>query len=176
MSALFSKLTWVDYLTAITFLWGAYAGYRAGFFAEILKIAGYAITGLVTLYLKEGLAQYLTLKTFLNTASASAVAFFSLLILVFVLTRLLTVLIVKILKLGEGGFGSRILGLLIGASRWLVILSLAFMCVDALPLVPLQRDIHGRSVAGPKVAKITPLIFDFVSGLAAKRKEVPALT
>ena len=147
-------------------LWGCYVGYKSGLFPEILRIAAYLTTVIVTLKFHEPLAQYLTLRTFLNNATANAVAFFTLLIGVFILLRLITIIVLKLLKVGEGNFVYRIIGGVIGGCRWVVLLSLIFMLIDRSPLEPLKTDIHQRSFVGPKIATIAPMLFDFLSTLS----------
>ncbi len=166
MKEFVSKLTWVDYLTLIAVLRGCYVGYRSGLFPEFLRIAGYLVTVVVTFKFQEPVSQYLTLKTFLNAATCSAISFIGLLALVFALTKLVTMLLLKLLKIGEGGFFYRLLGMVIGACRWVILLSLIFMLIDFSPLAPLKSDIHNRSVVGAKVAALAPTIFEFLANLS----------
>lgn len=166
MKEFISRLTWVDYMIFIALLRGFYVGYRSGFFPEILRIAAYLVTVLLAFNFYEPLAQQLTLKTFLNHATASGAAFISILILAFAVTKLVTMLILKMLKVGEGGFILRFIGLLLGGFRWIVLLSLVFMLIDNSPLSQLKTDIHARSVIGNKVAQIGPLAFDYLSNLS----------
>ena len=166
MKEFISRLTWVDYLAMIAVLRGAYVGYKSGLFPEILRIAAYLVTVIVTFHFKEPLAQLITLKTFLNAATAGAVAFFSLLVGVLFLTKLVTALILKLLKIGDGGFFYRLLGLVIGACRWVILLSLLFMLIEYSPLSSLRADIRNRSVTGPEIAKIAPMLFDFLSNIS----------
>ncbi|MBI3252337.1 MAG: CvpA family protein [Candidatus Omnitrophica bacterium] len=141
-------------------------GYRSGFFPELLRIFSYLVTVIVTFHFHESLAQFLTLKTFLNETTAEAAAFGGLLIAVFLVTKLLTMLVLKLLKVGEGGFFYRILGAAVGACRWVVLLSLIFMWIGYLPMASLKSDIHERSLTGQKVSQIAPLLFDFLSKLS----------
>ena len=166
MSEFISRLTWVDYLTVLSMLWGGYVGYKSGLFPELLRIVAYVVTVIVTLKFHETLAQYLTLKTFLNNTTSGALAFLVLLIGVFFLLRLITIILLKLLKVGDGGFVNRVIGALIGGCRWVILLSLVFMVIDRSPLEPLKEDIHHRSVAGPKVMRIAPMLFDFLSSLS----------
>ncbi len=166
MSDFISRLTWVDYIAFVAVLWGFYVGYKSGLFPEVLRIAAYLATVILTLRFREPLAQYLTLKTFLNSATAAALSFFVLLLGTFFLLRLVTVILLKLLKIGEGGIFYRILGALIGGCRWIILLSLVFMLIDNSPLVPLKTDVHQRSLFGPKVSKIAPTLFDFLSTLS----------
>ena len=170
MNEFISRLTWVDYVALISVLWGAYVGYKSGLFPEILRIAAYLITVIVTFKFHEMLAEYLTLKTFLNHTTASALAFFALLLGVFFLLRLITIILLKLLKIGEGGFFYRLIGGAIGGCRWLILLSLIFMMIDRTPLDPLKADIHQRSLTGPKIAKIAPRLFNFLSTLSPQLK------
>jgi len=173
---LISKLTWVDYLAVIAVLRGAYVGYKAGLFPEILRIVAYLVTVIVTLRFHEALAQLLTLNTFLNAATANAVAFGALLLVTFVLCKLAQMLVLKLLKMGDGGVINKLLGLLLGACRWLIILSLAFMLIEFSPLTTLKTDIRERSVSGPRIASVAPTIFQFLSSLSpqlAVNEETP---
>ncbi len=166
MKEFFSQLTWVDYLTVIAVLRGCYVGYRSGLFPELLRLAGYVITVAITLRFYELLAQTLTLKTFLNLTSATAVAFIALLVAVFIVIKFLTFVLLKMLKVGEGGIFYRLVGLAVGACRWVVLLSMIFMIIDYLPMDSLKKDIHEHSVVGPKIVIIAPTIFDFLSHLS----------
>ena len=156
-------MTWVDYMALIAVLRGCYVGYKSGLFPEVLRISAYLVTVIVTLRFYEPFGQWLTLKTFLNLTTATAVSVFALLVGMFALSKLLTVLLLKLLKLGEGGFFYRLAGLVVGTCRWVILLSLVFMAVEHSPLVSLKSDIKERSVTGPWIAKVAPSIFDFLS-------------
>ena len=166
MKEFISRLTWVDYLTLVAVLRGCYVGYRSGFFPELLRITAYLVTVIVTLHFREPFAQTLTLKTFMNYTTASMVSFLLLLAGVFLTTKLMTGLFLRLLKLGEGGFIYRLIGLTLGACRWVILLSLIFMLIDTSPLTPLKTDIHERSLAGQKVSVLAPTLFDFLSAIS----------
>jgi uncharacterized membrane protein required for colicin V production len=161
-----SRLTWVDYLAMAAVLRGCYVGYKSGFFPELLRIAAYLLTAVVTLRFRESVSQFLTLNTFLNASTAEAVALGGLIVGVFVLAKLISLLILKMLKLGEGGFFYRLIGLVLGGCRWVVLLSLAFMLISGSPLAPLRTDIKERSVSGPQIERVAPMLFDFLSSLS----------
>ena len=166
MNELISKLTWVDYLALIALLRGLYVGSKSGVLHELLRVAAYVVTIIVTLYLFEPLAQYLTLHTFLNIESARAVGFIGALVLVYFLTKIIRVILVKLLKPGEGGAVNRIVGAAIGGARLLVLLSFFFMGVDHSPLTQLKADIHTRSLTGPKISVVAPALVGFMSQMA----------
>ncbi|MGH7198782.1 MAG: CvpA family protein [Candidatus Omnitrophota bacterium] len=168
MREFISKLTWVDYVAAVAVIRGCYVGFRSGFFPELLRIAAYLITAAGTLAYYEHLAQFLTLKTVLNYTTARALSFFLLMAGVFFLTKILIMLLLKLLKVGEGGVFYRLLGLGLGACRWVLLLSLLFMMVELSPLTPLKTDVHSRSLVGPKVARVAPALFDFLSSSLSK--------
>ena len=153
-------------MALVAVLWGFYVGYKGGLLPELLKIAAYLATVIVTLRFREPLAQYLTLKTFLNDTTASAIAFFVLLLGIYFLIRLITILLLKLLKIGQGGFFYRLSGALIGGCRWVILLSLVFMLIDNSPLTSLKTDIHQRSLTGPPLARVAPTLFDFLSTLS----------
>ena len=166
LKELISKLTWVDYLALIALLRGLYVGYKSGVFQELLRVAAYVVTILVTLCLFEPAAQYLTLHTFLNIDSARIIGFVAALIIVYLLTKVVRMLLVKLLKPGEGGAVNRLLAAAIGGARLLVLLSFFFMGVDHSPLTQLKADIHTRSLTGPKIAEAAPTLVAFMSQMA----------
>jgi len=157
------RLTWVDYVVFFALLRGFYVGYREGIFPELLRIASYMITVLVAFYFYDQVAQQLTLRTFLNNTTATAVAFVALIVAGFFVTLLIRMLLLKLLKVGEGGFFLRFIGLLLGGLRWLILLSFVFMLVDRSPLSQLKKDVHARSVVGEQVSQLGPVIFDFMA-------------
>jgi uncharacterized membrane protein required for colicin V production len=163
-----SKLTWVDYLAALAVLRGIYVGFRSGFFPELLRLASYLVTALVTFRFYEEASQYLTLHTFLNSTTATAVAVVVLLGSTLLATKLLTMLILKLLKIGEGGFFVRVIGAAMGGCRWLVLLSLIFMLIDRSPLSGLKSDVHRNSVSGQRIYDIAPTLFGFLSSVSPK--------
>ena len=166
MKELFSKLTWADYIALMAVLRGLYVGYKSGFFQELLRVAGYIVTLLLSLQFYRILASVLTLRTFLNESSARVIAFGALLVGVYIAVKIVRVIIAKALKVGEGGAGQRISGALVGAARLLVLLSFFFMLVDKTPLKELKMDVHERSLTGPYITKAAPAIFEFLSSVS----------
>ncbi len=166
MKEFIQRLTWVDYLAVIAVLRGCYVGYKSGLFPEILRIVSYVVTVLTAFHFREPVTQFLTLNTFLNATTSSAVAFFTLLVLVFLVTKLFSVLLLKMLKVGEGGFVLRAVGMLFGAVRWVLLLSLLFMLIANSPMTALRADIERRSLIGSEVSRVAPTLFDFLSNLS----------
>ncbi len=168
MKELVARLTWVDYLTAIAILRGIYIGYKTGLFQEILRVITYLASVIVTLLFYGMIAQQLTLTTFLNESASRIVAFAVLLAVALLVTKLLSRALLKLMKIGEGSPLARIAGALLGACRWVLLLSLTFMLIDHLPLSSLKTDIHTRSLAGPRVVQIAPTLFEFMNSLSPK--------
>ena len=156
----------MDYIAAIAVLRGFYVGYRGGIFPELLRIASYLLSVLVAFYFYEPLGQQVTMRTFLNSTTSAAVAFLALLVAGFLLTKLVRMILMKLLKVGEGGFVLRLAGLLLGGLRWVILLSFVFMLIDHSPLEQLKKDIHVRSVVGGPVSQVGPLLFDFMAQLS----------
>ena len=166
MKEFIMRLQWVDYVAALVLLRGFYVGYKGGVFPEILRIASYLITFLITFWFYQPIAQQLILKTFLNSTTSTAVAFVLLLAAGLIATKLVCMVLLKILKVGEGGVPIRLVGMVIGGLRWIVLLSFIFMMIDHSPLEQLKKDIHTRSVVGEPVSQVAPLIFDYLSQLS----------
>ena len=168
MKEFISGLTWVDYVALVALLRGAYVGYRSGFFPELLRIVNYLLSVLAALFFSDMLAQYLTLKTFLNATTATAISFAGILVGAFIIGKLLSMLILKMVKAGEGGFLGRITGVLMGMGRWVILLSFLFFVVEHSPLERLKSDIHTRSYAGEAISKIAPIMYDYLSKIPAQ--------
>ncbi len=168
MKEFISGLTWVDYLTLIALLRGAYVGYRSGFFPELLRLVNYLACILAALLFAEPLGQYLTLKTFLNATTANTVSFTAILLGVFIAGKLLRIMILKLLKAGEGGLAGRLIGMVASVGRWVVLLSFLFYVIERSPLEQLKTDIHTRSYAGEQISKIAPVMVDYLSKFSAQ--------
>ena len=166
MRELISKLTWVDYIALAALLWGLYAGYKAGFFHELLRVATYVATLVVTMIFFERLAQALTMRTPLNMIAARIVGFCLLLVVTYLVAKVIQVVLVKLLKVGEGGFLNRLLGMAVGGIRLVVLLSFLFLVVDASPMAQLKQDVHSRSLTGDRIAQLAPVILEFFSHLS----------
>ncbi len=168
MKELLSKLTWVDYIAVLALLRGLWVGYKSGIFQEALRIVAYILT-LVLAFLFQGpVSQYIALHSMLNEETSGTVGFAALLVAVYMALKLLRMVIVRSLKLGEGGGGQKVLGALMGGARWLVLLSFFFMIVDSMPLKELKTDVHERSLTGPTISQAAPILYDFVEQSSAK--------
>lgn len=163
MKEFISRLTWVEFIAFFAVLRGIYVGYKSGLFPEFLRIAAYLLTVIVTFRFQEDVTQFLTINTFLNETSAKAVAFLALLLGLFALSKLVTLLVMKLLKVGEGGFMNRLFGAVVGALRWIILLSLVFMLIEVSPFTPLKTDIRTRSMIGQPISRVAPQLFDFLS-------------
>lgn len=166
MKDLFARLTWVDYLAAIAFLRGCYVGYKSGFFPELLRIASYLVAVILTFRFHEEFAQFLTLNTFLNATTAGLVAFLALFVTAFGLMKLFSLLLLRLLKIGDGGAFAKIVGTAMGGARWMLLLSLFFMLIARSPLTTLKGDIEQRSVTGDRIGRIAPVLFEFIGSLS----------
>lgn len=164
----------MDYIAVIAVARGCYVGYKSGLFVELLRVVSYLIVAIVTFRFHSDLAQFLTLNTFLNSVTADAVSVSALIIGTFLLCKLVSVILLKILKIGEGGFVNQLIGLLIGAVRWFILLSLLFMLIDQVPfLSQLKTDIHTRSLLGPRIVTVAPTLFEFLSNVSPQLTVAP---
>ena len=159
----FSGLTWVDWLALFALLWGLFKGYKSGIFQELLRFAAYAVSLLGTFQLYNPLGQYLTLHTFLNEASAKAIAFGAALVALYVVAKIFRMILIKMLKVSDSGTSNRIGGALLGAVRMMVLLSFVFLMVEYSPFAQLKKDLHVRSLTGPYLSRVAPTLVEFVS-------------
>lgn len=161
-----SKLTWVDCIVVVAVLRGCYVGYRSGFFPELLRVISYIATAIAAFYFKKPVADYLVLNTFLNQTVAEPVALVALFLAVYIVAKICMWSILTTLKVSDGNFISKLIGTILGVTRWLIILSLVFALVDKVPVGSLKDDIYKNSLTGKGVIKIAPTIFDFLSHLS----------
>ena len=168
MKELLSKLTWVDYIALAALLRGLYVGYKSGIFQETLRIVAYVLTLVLTLQFQEVAGQYIALHSMLNEETSRMVAFVAVLVAVYLVLKLVRILMIRSLKLGEGGGGQKVLGALMGGARLLVLLSFFFMVVDSMPLKELKTDVHERSLTGPTISQAAPILYDFIQQSTSK--------
>jgi uncharacterized membrane protein required for colicin V production len=158
----FSRLSWADYIALAVMARGVYVGYKSGVFSEFLRILAYLVTFVAAFKLHDPIAQQLTLNTFLNGAAARVAAFAAVFVPAFVATFVVRKLVLQLLKAGEGGVFQKILGAVLGACRWIAVLSLLYMAIDQSPLKQLQTDVHERSLTGQAVSRVAPALFGFL--------------
>ena len=170
MREFFSKLTWVDYIALAAVLRGLYVGYKAGFFHELLRVTTYVVTLVVTMIFFERVAQMFALQTSLNVVTARIVGFSLLLVVTFVVAMLIQLVLLKLLKVGEGGLINRLLGMVVGGARLMVLLSFLFLAVDSGPVKQLKEDVHNRSLIGDKISLLAPMTLEFFSHLSPELK------
>lgn len=156
----------MEYVALVAILRGLWVGGRSGFFLELLRIVSYLLTIVVTFQFQNWIADFLTVNTFMNESTANVVAIGVLFLGVLGLTKLITMLVVKVLKVSNSGGVNRLLGMTLGVVRWLIILSIAFMAINYTPMETLKKDINSRSMYGPKIGEIAPTLFDFLKNLS----------
>ena len=120
----------------------------------------------VTFRFQAFVGEYLTLHTALNETTAGAVAFCLIFIVVLGLLKVVMILLLRMLKVGDGGLLNKIVGMVLGSCRWLLILSLAFVAIGQSPLNTLKTDIEEDSVVGPQLVQVAPTLFGFLSSIA----------
>ena len=159
-----STLNWVDYVIVVAFLRGAFVGYRSGFMAELLRIFVYGATGFIAFQFGPMLAPYLenhlSLEPELTRQLGTVLAAF----VSFLLLRFLVVVILRVVKAGEG-FVYNLAGMAIGIVRWAVVLSALFLVVHQSGIAALIRDIEQESRFAPPILPIARTAFDSLSGL-----------
>ncbi len=161
-------MTWFDYVAILFVLWGCYVGYRDGFFAEILRLAGYAATVAGVYFLREPLEGYLTLNTFLSATVAHVASLAILIGGLFILTTLLAGLLIRWVKKGDLPILPRLGGLVMGAGRWAMIVCLVFVFSACLPVERMREDIQQKSWVGQKLNSVMPAWTDKFTEVSSK--------
>lgn len=163
MKDFFSRLTVVDYLLCAAVVRGVYVGYRSGLFQELMRALTYLASAVVALRFNGEVAQWVTANTFLNLTSAKIVSSAALVLGGFLVARLVSIAVLRMMKAGEGGPLIRVAGALMGGCRWVLLVSVAFMLIERSPLTPLKNDILNRSLTGPSVARVAPAAYEFLA-------------
>lgn len=138
----------IDVFICIVLLWAAWSGWRAGVVKELVSSLGFLVGLLAAALLYESFGEYLAVDGSESNMFTSLVAFFLLWIAVPIVLGLVANILTKCLKGMRLGMPNSILGALVGAVKYLLLLSCVFHVMGALHILNEDRT-KGSVLYGP---------------------------
>ena len=180
----------IDIVIILLILCAGVVGMKRGVFKELVMTAGYLILIVVSLFLKNPIAEFLSLNlpffnfggefegiVVLNIILYQLLAFilvFALLSIIFNIVLYVTKVLEKILNLTIIlGFFSKVLGLIVGLLEGYILVFL-LCCVLTLPIF--NQGVIRESKVKDKILHATPVFSDVMEGLTKSVDEIFELT
>ncbi len=180
----------IDVVIILIILCGAVVGFKRGVFKELVMTVGFLLVFIIAFYLKNPVAEFLSLYmpffNFGNSVGGSAalniifyqiIAFiivFSIIMIIFKVILSITGVIEKILKFTIIlGIPSKLLGALVGAIEGYI---LAFIFVFALNQPILNIGIMNDSKLKEPILNSTPILTNVVSNIKSTIDDIFVLT
>ena len=159
-----TKINWVDLLIVIIMLRISYVAFQDGLSHEIFPLFGTAGTAVICLQYYHKIALFIHNNAVtVPTALLDFVTFVVLIVIVGLLFKLLRVVVDKLIKVTWHPAAEKFGGLLCGALRASVVVSMVLIILALMPLPYLQRSIRDRSLMGMQFLRIAPNIHSKVS-------------
>ena len=148
-----SQLNWVDIVILILLARASYIGIRKGLFIEITKVLG-VVSGLFVATMQHSrLGQKLSERLNLDPVVANNVAFWALLLAVYLGARLVGFVLEKVLKVETRGFWSRFWGAGLGLSRGAIVVACLSIGILFTGSSYLTQSIEEKSLLAPFFVK-----------------------
>ena len=160
-------MNWFDIFIVIILLRTSYKGFKEGLSVEIYRTAGFCLSGLAALYFYKPLSDLLSRcnTTFLSDTRLNAISFTTILLLVIIISKLIFMLIKKIMQLNFAENFDVAAGLIVGFIRGVVISSIIFILFSWSAVDYLKESVETKSIAGIGLTKINSQI----KGLLTKK-------
>ena len=136
-------MTEIDFIIILTLVWGAYRGWKNGLLKEVVSMLGFFV-GLFIAYelygvFGEWLAPHLSGNVSVGRVFGRVLAFIILWVVVPIVLGLVATVLTKTLKGLRLGFPNSMLGLLVGALKFYILLSFVFGAIDALHILSQEK-------------------------------------
>ena len=136
-------MTEIDFIIILTLVWGAYRGWKNGLLKEVVSMLGFFV-GLFIAYelygvFGEWLAPQLSGNVSVGRVFGRVLAFIILWVVVPIVLGLVATVLTKTLKGLRLGFPNSMLGLLVGALKFYILLSFVFGAMDALHILSQEK-------------------------------------
>lgn len=152
---IFTKINWVDVLIVIVLLRISYVAFQEGLSHEIFPLIGSITTISLALHYYRNIAQYISQNTGWIPLGISALsAFITLIAVVGFIFKLLKVVLDKIIKVSWHPLIERFGGLIAGAIRASIAVSIMLMILVLMPFSYLKWSVEERSLTGRYFLKL----------------------
>jgi len=134
----------IDIFIVIVLLWAAWRGWQAGFLKEVVSTVGFLVGLFVAATCYSSFGEYLAVNGSETNIATSIVAFLLLWIAVPIVLGLVANILTKALKGMHLGLPNSILGALVGAVKYFILLSCVFNAMNALHIMNEERTIQSH--------------------------------
>ncbi len=156
-----SYINWVDIFVVICLIRILYMGYSRGFSAEIPRFLSIITIIVLTYHYYGKLGQFLSKHTLFNEEIAENVSFITLVIGLALLSKVMCFFIRMIVRISGPPTFEVIGGVIISVLRGFLLASLILTSLQFLNITYFQKSTYENSFLGAKVAKLTPMTFNY---------------
>ena len=148
----------LDIIILLILAWGAYKGWTSGFLKQLVSLLGFLVGLLVASMLYSSFGEFLAPKLGASPTMANILAFVVIWVVVPMLLGMFVALPSKWIKGSALGTLNNILGLIIGAFKYVVLLCCLFKVMGVLGMVSQEKK--DASVLYSPVVKSLDFVFD----------------
>jgi uncharacterized membrane protein required for colicin V production len=167
VSDFLQTLSWVDYVIAAGIARGIFVGYKSGGFVELVRYLNLGLTLALLIAFTPTLAAYVQTNTLLSEDLSQKVVIVLVGLIAYMLFRTIFSLILKFASM-DNNWVMKVIGMLLGAFRWAILLSFALYAVNSLQLVVVGKDVLEKSRWGSAIGPIAPNVVEFASGIVPR--------
>ncbi|MEI8176849.1 MAG: CvpA family protein [Candidatus Omnitrophota bacterium] len=165
MTELFQRFNWIDLLVVIVLIRSSYVGFTQGFSWEFFRLTGMIGAVIGTIYFYEYGARLISDYIPVVYPISDLLSFTLFYIVILVVVKILNLFIDRIIKLEVFSALEKMGGLLFGALRGIIFLSLFLITLWYIPIPYFGRSIQERSFSGVAIARVAPFIYEKTAGI-----------
>ncbi len=163
MSELFQKVNWIDLLVVILLIRSSYVGFTKGFGWEFFRVIAVICAAIGAIYFYENGARLISDYIPVLYPLANQISFTSLYLIILLIIKIITLFIDKIIKLEVFSALDMIGGLVLGAGRGVILLSLLLITLMWTPIPYFEKSIQERSLTGQTISAAAPFIYEKIA-------------
>ena len=173
MREFLSTFNWVDWVIIVGLLRGAWMGHKTGIFKELLRLMSYFVTLFCIVQYASRLVLYIQsywppfTGAWAEIAGGAAVG-----VAAFLACKLVTMIICKLVKSGEG-FLYSFLGVFAGMTRWALVMSAVMMFLSQANFTLVAEDVENVSRLAPYIRPIAPTAFEYIATRVLPAAAIP---
>ena len=160
-------LSWVDYIIIVGVSRGMIVGHKSGGFVELVRFAVLILTLAVLVSFTATLAAFVQAHTLLSADLSQKAVIVLLGLIAYGILNSIAGLLLKFASM-ENNWVMKILGILLGGFRWMVILSFVIYIVRVFQMPVLGQDVLHASRWGEAIEPIAPSVIDFAAGVVPR--------
>ena len=156
-----SKLGWIDLALLVALVGGAVVGYTRGLADQVTRFISLLVTIVVTLHYYERVAALITQNSSVPPVFASMTTFFLIGVFTNVVAKLVFIVFSKLLTVQFVYFLERIVGSILGALRFVLLLSVISFFVSLLAMPRVNKLYKADSLSGSALLAVCPYVHDY---------------